>query len=109
VSLRRLLPLVILLALVFAPFGRIAAAEAMAVSHHQPMATAGRCADMPMPADDTADKRAVDCMIACAVIAQLGSPALAATSTVAVPPAPVVHATFRGLHPEAEPPPPRFS
>lgn len=109
VTLRRLLPLLTLLALVFAPFGRIAAAEAMAMPHHQPIAMAGHCENMPAPDDGDRDKVAIDCMIACAVMAAADGPMVEAMAAPASRPARIEHPAFAGLHPEADPPPPRIS
>ena len=106
-SLRRLLPFLMLLALATAPFGRMAAAEAM--PHHAPMAMAGHCAGRPQP-DRDRHPASIDCMIACAAMA----PAAAALDFV---PPPVAHTepvalpalVLAGIRPKAEPPPPRVS
>ena len=107
-SFRRLLPLLALLALLVAPFGRMAAAEAMAMPHHAPAAMAGHCDDMPAPDGDEPGK-AVDCMIACAVMTPSEAPALKAAPPARSMPASFAVPGFSGLHPEADPPPPRFS
>jgi len=109
VSVRRLVPLLALLALLVAPFGRMAAAEAMAMPHHAPAAMAGHCDDMPAPDEDGTGKAAVDCMTACAVMTPSEAPALTASPPVRSMPASFAVPGFSGLHPEADPPPPRFS
>lgn len=112
-SVRCLLPLLVLIALLFAPFGRISAAEAMAMPHDRPTAAAmpapGHCHDMPAPDEGAGDKAAIDCTIACAVMAPPGAATFEAV--VAPAPAPIRGPlpVFAGLHPEADPPPPRRS
>ena len=110
---RRLsLSFVMLLALLVAPFGRMAAAEAMAAPHHSsPTAMAGHCSDMPAPEQAPDDRGAmtIDCLVACATIAAAEAPALAALEPLAVSPASRALTAFIGIHPEAEPPPPRHS
>lgn len=109
---RLCLPLLILVALVVAPFGHMAAAEAMTPSHHSAMATPAHCPEMPAPAPhkgDRTDKAMIDCQAACAAMATLQAPDLpvppAATSSRVTLPIPL----FAGLQPEAETPPPRHS
>lgn len=110
---RRLsLSFVMLLALLVAPFGRMAAAEAMAAPHHSsPTAMAGHCSDMPAPDRAPEDRGAmtIDCLVACATIAAPDAPELAAVEPLAVSPAHLLLTAFVGIHPEAEPPPPRRS
>ena len=110
--MHRLDLLQILVALVVAPFGHMASAEAMAPVQHMSMGMAEHCAEMPAPAptrSDPAHKATIDCQAACAVVATLEGPTLvpapAATSVLAGAALP----QFLGLHPEAEPPPPRVS
>ena len=78
---------------------------------------AGHCADMPAPrrgstrgAPQQGDERkAVDCMIACAAMATAPAPFVApAPPAAALPGAPFL-SSLTGLRPEADPPPPRFS
>ena len=107
-SHRRFLPFLMLLALALAPFGRMAAAEAKAMPHHEAMAMSGHCAGEPQP-DQDRHPSSIDCMIACAAMAPAATPDF-------VPP-PVAHAEptsapaliLAGILPEAEPPPPRLS
>lgn len=102
-----LLRLLILIALFTAPFGRIAAAEAMTTPHGAAMAMAGgHCDTMPKPESGGAD-RSIDCMIACAMLAHPGSAALHIPPPGASAPLSVARAGLSGLHPEADPPPPR--
>ncbi len=109
VKLRRLLPLLTLLAMIVAPFGRVAAAEAMSTAH-QPAAMAGHCQDMPAPDEDRGSGQSeIDCLVACAAIAAPEAVALAGRVPTAAPRAGSLPRVFAGLHPEADPPPPRFS
>ena len=105
----RLLPLLAMLALAVAPFGRMAAAEAMAPAHHGEMAAPGHCDDMPAPdgGDDT-DKR-LDCLTACASLAAVADAELAVVPASVMALESVAIADAPGLTPEAEPPPPRRS
>ena len=112
VKLRLLLPLLTLLALLVAPFGRIAAAEAMTSSHEPAMAMAGHCEEMPAPGQDRSDRTheaSIDCLVACAAVATAESAPLAAVPAAASPRVGVTLPEFAGLHPEADPPPPRLS
>ena len=109
-KLRRLFPLLTLFALIVAPFGRVAAAEAMMAGHQPAAAMAGHCQDMPAPdPDERSGKSSIDCLVACAAIATAEAFALAAGSSAALPQGSRVLPRFAGLHPEAEPPPPRLS
>ena len=108
-SFRRILPLFAMLALLIAPFGRMAAAEAMAMPHHAPEAVASHCAGESEPDGDKSEPSAIDCLIACAAMA----PAAAMSFTPLAAPTglhgalPV--AAYAGVRHEADPPPPRFS
>ena len=111
-KLRRLLPLLILLALLVAPFGRIAAAEAMMVPQQPMAAMAGHCDDMAMPAQhhgDRTHKASIDCLVACAAMTTAEGVSLAQGVAVISLPAQFALPQFSGLHPEADPPPPRLS
>lgn len=104
--MRRLIPFLILLALLFAPYGRM---QARAAAHHAPpMAMAGHCDPAPAKAPAPAQHGSIDCMIACA-----GMPAMDAA--MAAPPLPPVAAMIAlpvaaldGILPPFDPPPPRF-
>ena len=112
VKLRRLLPLLTLLALLVAPFGRIAAAEAMMVPQQPMAAMSGHCDDMPAPAQHRGDrthKASIDCLVACAAMATAENVPLVQNFAVVSMPAGYVLPEFSGLHPEADPPPPRLS
>ena len=109
---RAFLSLAMLLALLIAPFGRMAAAEAATMPHGQaPTAMAGHCSDMPAPDPDEPGHgtMTIDCLVACATIATPDAPALAAILFSPATPEPGRLALFIGLHPEADPPPPRLS
>ena len=81
----------------------------MATTHHAPMATTGHCQDMPSPDHKKADKAAIDCMIACAAVASAEGVSPSVPVSVADAPVSVLLPLVSGLHPEADPPPPRFS
>ena len=111
-KLRRLLPLLTLLALLVAPFGRIAAAEAMMMPQQPMAAMSGHCDDMPAPAQHQGDrthKASIDCLAACAAMATAEDVSLARSFAVMALPAHFALPVFSGLHPEAEPPPPRLA
>ena len=107
--MRGLLSLVALLALLLAPFGRAAAAEAVPDAHHSATATAGHCDEPAHGQPKKDDARAIDCMIACATIAAADSTALEALDQAAAPLVPLPVARFTGLRQGADPPPPRIS
>ena len=108
-TLRRLLPLLTLLVLLAAPFGRMAAAEAMPTAHHGvAAATPGHCHDVPPPAEDEPG-RAIDCMLACAVMAPAEAPPAPRAPAAAAAPDRIALRDLPGISPEAEPPPPRRS
>lgn len=110
-NLRRLLPVLALIALLIAPFGRMGMAEATTAPHHDaPMAIAGHCEDSLTPAaPGQPNKTAIDCMIACAAVAPVDTQLLAEEMPAAPAPGALPLATFHGLHPGADPPPPRAS
>jgi hypothetical protein len=114
VTLRACLRLLLLAAMLVAPLGRIGVAQAM-TAPASGMAMA-HCAEMPAPATahhqkaPAGEKMAVDCMIACAAMAPpppipFVAPPTAATALPAVS----IPSSLDGIHPEADPPPPRFS
>ncbi|HEV2866026.1 MAG TPA: hypothetical protein VGX37_05890 [Allosphingosinicella sp.] len=103
---RRLLPLLAVLAMLFSPLGHVAAAQARG---NPDQAMSGHCEGMPMPAKHQPANGAIDCMIACAVVAPTPAPLVAAMASVRAPNAPVEMRPYVGIHPEADPPPPRFS
>ena len=105
--IRRLLFLFAAFALVMAPFGRMGAAEAM--PNHSPGAMAGHCDDMSPPADGSADKAAIDCMIACATLAAAVSPLVEIPQPEMTMPLAQAVRAFAGIDLQAEPPPPRLS
>lgn len=109
VSLRRLLPLFVLIALVMAPFGRMNAAEAKAMPHHLSSAIAPHCAGQPMSDGDKGGRVAIDCMIACAVMAPAATPSFAPPPAAEAVPVAIPSFLLAGIRPEADPPPPRFS
>ena len=109
VSLRRLLPYLVLLALVMAPFGRIGVAQAKAMPHHAASAMASHCPGQPMPDGDKSGRMAADCMIACAAMAPAPAFFLAPPAAAEAAPVPMRAFSLAGIRPEADPPPPRFS
>lgn len=107
-SLSRLLPLLTIFAMIVAPFGRAAAAETMTATHHEPMAMTGHCDPMPASGQSEKDK-SIDCMTACAAMAPAEAPPLQTRLPTAATPVSRALPACSGLHPEADPPPPRFS
>jgi hypothetical protein len=117
----RALRLLLLAAMLLAPLGRIGVAQAMAAPATAPPAMAGHCADSPAaapahhgggheqaPQQDN-ERRAVDCMIACAAMTTTPAPFVApAPPAASLPGAPLL-SSLTGIRPEAEPPPPRRS
>ena len=103
--MRRLLPFLALLALFFAPYGRM---QAQAAAPHAPQtAMAGHCQPAAPTAPTPAHHGSIDCMIACA-----GVPAVEAG--MAAPPLPPLAelvaapvTALNGIRPQFDPPPPR--
>ncbi|MDQ8756764.1 hypothetical protein RCO27_11040 [Sphingosinicella sp. LHD-64] len=106
-TLRSLVPLLVFLALLAAPFGRMGMAEAAMPHPAAPMAMSGHCADMPAPEPGKPSKSAIDCMVACAAVATESAVeiAFASPDPVAVVPRPLL--SLHGIQPEAADPPPR--
>ncbi len=114
VTLRRLLPLLTLIALMLAPFGRVGMAEATMPAHgmaagHEMAAMPSHCADMPAPSDDAPADRMIDCLVACAVVTPPTAPAVPIVAPQANAPAAGLASTFVGISPGSDPPPPRLS
>jgi hypothetical protein len=107
VTLRSLTSLLVFLALLAAPFGRMGMAEAAMPQHAAPMAMSGHCADMPAPEPGKPSKSAIDCMVACAAVATESAVeiAFAALDPVALALRPLL--SLHGIQPEAADPPPR--
>jgi hypothetical protein len=105
VSSRRLVQLLVLIALSVAPFGRIGAAQAMAGPMAMTMPI--HCGGQPLPDGDKGHRMAVDCLIACAAMAPAPAPfVLPAPPLSAIAFGPV-RSFHSGIRPEADPPPPR--
>lgn len=104
--MRRLVPLLALLALLVAPYGRMQA-QAATVQHASPMAMAGHCEPAPAKVPTPAHHGSIDCMIACAgmpsVDAALAGPPLPPVAAMIAPPV----APLDGILPQFDPPPPR--
>ncbi len=114
-SLTRLLRILTLAAVLFAPLSMVSGHGAMAMpnskaatamDHGQATAPAGHCADMDQDGSEPASP-GVDCMIACSAVA---------TADFAVSSHPAAHSGVRtsslsallsGLNPGSDPPPPR--
>jgi hypothetical protein len=109
VTLRSLTPLLVFLALLAAPFGRMGVAEAAMPHHAAPMAMSGHCADMPAPEPGKPARAMIDCMMACAAVTaeSLAEIAHAALDPVVIAPRPLL--SLHGIQPEAADPPPRHS
>ena len=105
---RRLVQLAVLIALALAPFGRIGASEAMGPD--AAVAVADHCGGRSMPDRDRSHRMTVDCTIACAA-AMAPAPAPFDLPPPALAAAPVgrLAAFPAGIHPEADPPPPRLA
>ena len=118
---RACLRLLLLAALLLAPVGRIGIAQAMAMPG-QAGAAVAHCAGMPAaapthragdhhrqaPAQDN-ERMAVDCMIACAAMTTAPAPFVVPPAPAATLPGAPVLTSLTGIHPEADPPPPRRS
>jgi hypothetical protein len=106
VSLRRASQLLVLAALMLAPFGRIGMAEA----RYGPGMMTMHCAGQVPSGDVRGHPIGVDCLIACAAMAPQAAfafapPARPAKAVPAAKPALVL----AGVRPDADPPPPRLS
>ena len=106
-----LIRLLTLLALILAPAGmmrdHVAAAAPVPADQTGHHAVAGQCADMGDGGEERSGPTAVDCTIACSAL-----PAAAGALPERIAAAPALHAPAPaaappGLHPEADPPPPR--
>lgn len=102
---RRVLALLMLAALMLAPFGRMGAAEARPMPHHQAMPV--HCVGQPQPAGDDSAPVSIDCMIACAAMTPAAAPFFAPPPAAEAAPAPIPASALAGIRPDAEPPPPR--
>ena len=69
-------------------------------------AAAGHCDDASPPAGDEPG-RAIDCMVACAVVAPAEAPSAPPAPGAAAAPDRLALRDLPGISPEAEPPPPR--
>lgn len=118
----RALHLLLLAVMLIAPLGRIGIAQAMAAPKGAPAAMAGHCADLPAAAapahhggnhksapQQGDERKAVDCMIACAAMATAPTPFVAPPSAAGATPTVLSLSNPTGIRPEAEPPPPRHS
>lgn len=117
-SLTRLLRFLTMIAILFSPLSMASGHAAMAMpapsasamEHKQAATPAGHCADMNTDRDTGDQSRVdIDCMIACSAIPaadfEVETHAMAAAF---LEPGRLVSA-LHGLHPESDPPPPRFS
>jgi hypothetical protein len=110
----RLITLLAALALLFAPFGRLAAAETMShagagSAHHLTEAPPGHCDESMVPAPAEPDGAMIDCMTACATMLPGAMEQLGADEFEGAPPIGLVERIFEGMNWEADPPPPRMS
>lgn len=96
---RHLVQLVLLIALSFAPFGRIG----MSLATDTP--TVNHCGGHALPGADKGHR--MDCTIACACLAEAPTPFAFAAPAPATAPNALPPAFPSGIHPGAEPPPPR--
>ncbi len=99
------MPLLILLALLAAPYGRMQAQAA--VPHAPAMAMAGHCEPAAPATPAPAHHGSIDCMIACAGVpvpgADLPGPLTPAFAELIAAPIAALH----GILPQFDPPPPR--
>lgn len=116
-SIARLLRLLAILAMLFAPLGMMGGHAAMAMpaqatqaamDHGAMMDPGGHCADREKQSHDRKGA-SIDCMIACSAMptAELRVEDRPSMPAIVEPAAPANG--LRGLHPESDPPPPRFS
>ena len=115
-SITRLMRLLAIFAMLFAPFGMIGGHAAMAMpaatsampDHASMMDPASHCADREEPSKDRPGS-SIDCMIACSALPSaesgVGDQTLPVALVLVFPRATGV----AGLHPESDPPPPRLS
>jgi hypothetical protein len=110
---QRLLRMLTLAALLLASFGMLgshataAVPTAAANGHHMEGMADGHCADTGQPANDRPSS-SIDCMMACSVLAGIGSELAEHPLPAATPPEAMVPKAIHGLNPEADPPPPRL-
>jgi hypothetical protein len=104
-----------LIALILAPIGMMSGHAAIAMSavsagahHMDEMASPDHCAGMDQPSKNSS-QTSVDCTFACSVLpaaeTEIGAHPLAASSAPYARPNQAVHS----LHPESDPPPPRYA
>ena len=105
--MRRLLPFLVLLALLVAPYGRMQAQAA--VPHAPQMMMIGHCQPSAPTAPTPAHHGSIDCMIACAAIVFAAEAALNPAEVAAILPESRATLHLKGLRPAADPPPPRLS
>lgn len=97
------------IALLLAPIGMLGqVGSAMA---HAPTVSAPHCAEMDMPADgeDEGSGAMLDCMSICSAVAHTGQAELARLVIHEPPLDALLPRGLVGIHPESDPPPPRFS
>ena len=108
----RFVRLLALLALVLAPFGMLGTHPAMAMpapavaAHHNQASE--HCVGMDQP-EKPKPSSCIDCIMVCAGLPAAESDIAAHPLATAVLPRLSVEQRVRGLHPESEPPPPRFA
>jgi hypothetical protein len=103
VTLRRLLSLLALFALLTPPFGHMRAS-----AHDAVAAAAGHCHGSPAT-PGKADRAAIDCAIACAAITPTAPSPENLLPVVANGPEQAALPALPGIAPDADPPPPRLS
>ena len=108
----RLTRFLTLLALLLAPLGMVRAHAAMAIpadasasAHH---GGADPCGGMDRPAGQQPSS-GIDCGIACSAMPSGDSEIAAHPMVAAAVPTALLAADLHGLHPESDPPPPRFA
>lgn len=110
VSFRKILPLLAVLALLFAPLRMWGGGEAVAMPGHEAQAVAGEhCPPPPQQAPDNGQRPVgVDCMVGCAATACGAAVALERGEGRAAAYDSFAPTFFAGTAPGSDPPPPRL-
>ena len=102
---RRLIQLLLLIALAVSPVGRVGAAQALA--QQTPMAMRSHCGGPPTADHGKSHGMTADCLIACAGLATAPAPFDLPPPALAAAPVGLAATLLSGIQPEADPPPPR--
>lgn len=107
--IRRIMPFLMLVAFVLAPFAPMA--HAMPSGSREPAAATGHCAGMELPQDHKSGKAGLElcCQLACAVVAPAPAEPIQTFLVPALGPGFTTLSVLAGLHTGADPPPPKAS